>query len=196
MVTDQVHYTQNVYRDVLNAMSRPGDIVCLVEADSSFAKTFNCFRATSSLLFTLLDHDVTYHLISDDSVNMSTMITAYTLARHVPVEEADFIIVLMDAQESEVEHALKTCKVGTLRDPHLSATWIVETEPLQLGKEIKLTGPGIETETLLQVQLAQTFWDIRKERLSEFPLGLDIIFTNRRNEVLCMPRTTIVEKVG
>ncbi|MFD2132003.1 phosphonate C-P lyase system protein PhnH [Pseudogracilibacillus auburnensis] len=195
MTLEQVHFTQHVYRKLLDSMSRPGDITTLTDGENRFIQSFNCYLSTSSLLLTLLDQDVTYHLISEDSINISTKITAYTLANHVPAKEADFIIVLANGDQAKMEHALKKCKVGTLRDPHLSATWIFEADRFSRD-ELTLSGPGIKTEATIQLQVPNIFWDLREERNKEFPLGIDCVFTNNRNEITCIPRTTMVERVG
>ena len=194
MTLQQVHYTQFVYRKLLDCMSRPGEILQLDHENRIETTAFDCFQATTGLLFTLLDQEVSYYIISESSEKISQVITTYTLAQPAPIEEADFIIVLEDAKKSDVSSALQQCKIGTLRDPHESATWIIEST-LHAGNEVTLTGPGIQTESSLVLGLSEEFWDIRKERLREFPLGFDVIFTNDQNEITCMPRTTKVERV-
>lgn len=196
MTLSQVHYTQQIYRKLVDAMSRPGKIQSVADVENSNSHSFDCYEATAGVLVTLLDQEVTYSVISEDSVNVSTMITAYTLAKEVPVEEADFIIVLEDAPISEIEEALTKCKVGTLRDPHQSSTWIIESPNLAAGNELQLKGPGIETEAALQLHFPEKFWEIRADLLKEFPLGIDLVFTNDHKQLVCMPRTTNVERLG
>ncbi|MFC2946795.1 phosphonate C-P lyase system protein PhnH [Virgibacillus sediminis] len=193
MAVDQVHDSQQVYRALLHSMSRPGTISSVesVAVDSDFQ--LPCYDTTMLTVLTLLDAEVTFHIISTKNKGLIEKISEYTLAKFAPVNKADYVIVLRDATEAEIIHAMAQCKNGNLRNPHTSATWIMESSPLSSKAELRLSGPGIKNTATLKVSFTPEMWKARNERTKEYPLGIDLIFTDLRNQVACVPRTALVE---
>lgn len=137
----------------------------------------------------LLDAEVTFHVLSKNRRDLIEKISEYTSARCVPVQEADFIIVLQEDGESEILEAMAQCKIGNLIDPQQSSTWIIETPALSDRGALRLTGPGIETEAQLAAGQSPEFWQARNSRIKEYPMGIDMIFADGFSQVACLPRT-------
>ncbi|UOQ94695.1 phosphonate C-P lyase system protein PhnH [Halobacillus shinanisalinarum] len=196
MAIDQVHDLQKVYRKLLESMSRPGKISSLQEDLVDGDYKLSCYDATLLSALTLLDGEVTFHIISENDQDLAVKISEYTLARCCPVHEADYVIVLRDASESEMIRAMENCKNGSLIDPQSSATWIIESAPLSNNGSITCTGPGIKDLSQLDVSFSSSFWQARHERTKEYPLGVDVIFTDEYSQIVCIPRTTSVTNAG
>ncbi|GAA0305947.1 phosphonate C-P lyase system protein PhnH [Gracilibacillus halotolerans] len=191
MALDIVHDTQETYRKVLTSMSRPGTISTVI---GDMDNPFPCHYATFLTILTLLDREVYFHVISDGE-NLSKVITDYTLAQETSIENADFIIVPNGTNEEAVIDAMQKCKVGTLEDPQNSSTWIIEQNMISVTGTITLTGPGIKHTTSLHLDITAELLEMRNRRVQEFPLGIDLIFTDPVS-LACIPRTTKVSLDG
>lgn len=193
MTIDQVHDMQQVYRKLLHSMSRPGTISSIQDIAGRVDYKLPCYQATLLCLLTLLDAEVTFHILSDEKQELVEKISEYTLAKYAPINEADFVIVLHDDTESAIIQTIEHCKIGNLIDPQNSATWIIESPPIANGEELALTGPGIKHHAQLQVGFTPLMWQARNERTKEYPLGIDLIFVDDQAQLACVPRTTSVE---
>ncbi|WP_059103105.1 phosphonate C-P lyase system protein PhnH [Shouchella shacheensis] len=193
MVIDEVHDLQQVYRKILHCMSRPGTISSLKEGVEHGDLDVPCYDATFLSALTLLDAEVSFAVVSENSPFFSETLAAYTLAKVAPTHEADYIIVLQDASEHAVLEALHQCKVGQLIDPQRSATWIMERSLIENQAELRLTGPGIQEEAVLKMGFPSKMWQVRNERVKEYPLGIDMICTDVQAQLVCIPRTTKVD---
>lgn len=196
MAIDQVHDLQQVYRKILYSMSRPGDISILREQAKQVDYQLPCYDATLLSAMALLDGEVSFHLISEKQQQVGGKISEYTLAKQAPADKADYIIVLQDATELSILQAIYQCKIGDLIDPQNSSTWIIETPKLSNTAELKLMGPGIKNEVKLFTGIYTKAWQARKERINEYPLGIDLIITDAQAHIVCIPRTTTVEITG
>ncbi|ASN07045.1 phosphonate C-P lyase system protein PhnH [Virgibacillus necropolis] len=196
MAIDQVHDLQQVFRKLLHSMSRPGTISSIQEVAAHTDASLPCFDATLLSAMTLLDAEVTFHILSENRQDLIEKISEYTLARFAPISEADYIIVLDDDNESSIVRAIEQCKNGNLIDPQASATWIIESSPLSNNGELMLTGAGIKHTSQLHVSFTPLMWQTRNERKREYPLGIDLIFTDVKSQIVCVPRTTSVELSG
>lgn len=193
MAIDQVHDLQFVFRNVLHSMSRPGTISSLQSATQKVEHALPCYDATLLCVLTLLDTEVTFHVLSDGNDDLKAKVSEYTLAKHVPVTEADFIIALRGNDEMKLLHAMSNCKIGTLVNPEQSATWIVESSSVVNEGELVLQGPGIEASASLHTDFTRTLWEARNERTKEYPLGVDLLFADEGAHIVSVPRTTSVQ---
>lgn len=196
MKLDMVHDIQHAFRNLVDGMSRPGFIITLERAARKVDLQIDCLPATVVLALMLLDTEVTFKVFSEREEEVTIMINQLTYAKAVEAEKADFIFVLQDAEE-RLEDALDRAKIGDLVNPHESATIIVETDAVSNGDQLVLKGPGIEYEQSVQVQTKGKWTHVRNYKNAEFPLGIDLIFVDPENRMLCLPRTTqIVRQVG
>lgn len=189
MAIDQIHDLQQVYRKLLHSMSRPGTISSMGQESGNVDVDFECANALMLSAMTLLDAEVTFHVLSETRRDLIEKISEYTSARHAPLQQADFIIVLQEDEESKVLEAMAQCKIGSLIDPQQSSTWIIETPALSNTGTLLLTGPGIETEARLSTGQSTGFWQARNSRIKEYPMGIDIIFADGSSQIACLPRT-------
>lgn len=200
MAIDQVHDLQKVYRKILHSMSRPGTVSTIKESAERNDYQLPCYDATLLSVLTLFDAEVTFHVIPENRDDVIEKISEYTLASYTPIHEADFVIVLREAEESEIIRAMSHSKRGSLIDPHASATWIMESVvgigiEMQPG-ELILTGPGIKNQTQLQTAITSSIWQARNACVKEYPLGIDLILADEKAQIVCVPRTTKVEMAG
>lgn len=194
MKLDLVHDIQNSYRKVLNCMSRPGYIENIAVEGEKVDIDICFYRQTLVLIFMLLDAEVSYKIVSEREHEIATLINQLTYAREECVEEADYIFVLMDANNHLLEETFKAAKIGDLIDPHKSATIIVEVEEISNAKEYVLTGPGIEKKAYVGIKAKGNWFKEREGKIAEYPLGIDVIFIDKASNVMCLPRTTQVQK--
>ncbi|GAA0432072.1 hypothetical protein GCM10008983_05820 [Lentibacillus halophilus] len=190
MAMVQTHDLQQVYRKLLHSMSRPGTISIMEENVHQSDNGLPCNHASFLTMMTLLDGEVTFHIISENQTDLYNKISEYTLAKPAPIQEADYIIALRDVSENKVIQAMEQCKIGNLIDPQLSATWIIESETLSNNGELLLTGPGIKEKEQLHTRFTKNMWQSRNEQTKEHPLGVDVIFTDDIARIACVPRTT------
>lgn len=196
MMLDMVHDIQTAYRKLIDSMSKPGTISDLSEEAGKLEQLEGFLPATYIAARMLLDTEVTFKVVSKREKEMALVLSQSTYAKEVELEEADFIFILSDAEPSDVIGALQTAKIGELQDPHNSATIIIETAGLSggTGTNLLLSGPGIQTTAKAEIQVTYEWMAIRAERNTEFPLGLDLIFTDSFHRMLALPRTTQVMK--
>jgi len=193
MAIDHVHDLQTVYRELLHSMSRPGAISSLQEVAERNDYHLSCYDVTFLLAMALLDAEVTFHVLPENNRNFIEKVSEYTLATYKPIDEADFVIVLGEATESEISQAMDTCKKGSLMDPQTSATWIIESSIGAQGTKLHLTGPGIKEQTELHTMITASTWQKRNQCVKEYPLGIDCILVDEQAQITCVPRTTKVE---
>ncbi|WKA58416.1 phosphonate C-P lyase system protein PhnH [Planococcus shenhongbingii] len=191
MAIDQIHDLQQVYRKILHSMSRPGTISVLEEA-KQLDYELPCKKSTMLCAMTVLDAEVTFHILPGNQQKLIEKISEYTSARYAPIEEADFVIILKNASKEDVLQAMRQCKIGSLIDPQLSSTWIIESEGLAEEGNLSLSGPGIESHASLHAGMLESFWKARSSRIKEYPMGIDLIFVDDDSGIVCIPRTTRV----
>lgn len=190
MVTNFVHDTQHTYRVLLDNMSKPGKISSI---ESKPEQELHCFPATFLVALTLFDAEVTFHVVERET-KLANLLSQYTVAKQVAIEKADYIISTNNADSKEVLNALKKSCVGTLADPHQSATLIVEQQNIIENGNLKLSGPGISETHSVGLEVSEAFWLERDRKIKEYPLGIDLIFTDQNSNIVCIPRTTKVHR--
>ncbi|MFS0752426.1 phosphonate C-P lyase system protein PhnH [Oceanobacillus sp. 1P07AA] len=192
MVTSFVHDTQHTYRKILDSMSKPGQISSI---ESNPEHQMYCLPATFLVALTLFDTEVNFHVIDHDT-KIANVLSQYTVATQVPIEKADYIIATNNTDAMELLHGLKKSSVGTLADPHQSATLIVEQQNIIENGDLELSGPGIKETHRIGIEVSEEFWKERDVKIKEYPLGIDLIFTDQNSNIMCIPRTTRVHKKG
>ncbi|SFL70954.1 alpha-D-ribose 1-methylphosphonate 5-triphosphate synthase subunit PhnH [Gracilibacillus orientalis] len=194
MVIDQIHDLQQVYRKVVHSMSRPGSISNLNNITEKLEDDLPCNHAFFLCALTVLDAEVTFHVVASEEkkARLIEILSSYNMSRIAPVDEADFILLLQDAPEYQMNQALLECKTGNLHDPQQSATWIIESGLLSNISALSLSGPGINGTQQLQTGIQQDFWQRRNDKVKEYPLGIDLVFADFSSQIACIPRTTAV----
>jgi alpha-D-ribose 1-methylphosphonate 5-triphosphate synthase subunit PhnH len=92
--------------------------------------------------------------------------------------------------------AIASARAGTLVDPHLGATVVMEVPFLEEGGTLLLSGPGIESAARLAVGPDRCWVEARAAKNAEFPLGVDLILVDSRFALAALPRTTVIREVS
>ncbi|MGE6463869.1 phosphonate C-P lyase system protein PhnH [Alkalihalobacillus sp. NPDC078480] len=180
-----VHDTQQAFRTVLDAMARPGKI----------SRLHDTLDAIVLLAHTLLDREVSYHMLPGFDEQLQQTVALQTLAQQVDPSNADFLFISAATPPHQIQEALTESKNGTLIDPHQSATIIFQTPHITEGTTWRLTGPGIQTTTELTFHFPPELHQIRQAKNQEYPLGIDLIITDPTGQIAAIPRTTLMEEV-
>ena len=98
---------------------------------------------------------------------------------------------VVDARRNKIMQKIQT---GTLEDPHLGATLLVECDSLQEGDELILRGPGIPHAHTIASPLNSDWVEVRALVNEEFPLGFDMLLIDADANCMALPRTTQVER--
>jgi alpha-D-ribose 1-methylphosphonate 5-triphosphate synthase subunit PhnH len=190
---NQIFDGQKHYRTLLQCTARPGTIGQLDDALKSVPSQLN--RATALLALALFSGDISFYL-DEDQAQAANFIHSETAAKPASAERADFLI-LTGGNRLE---GLQQAKQGTLSFPDQGATVVLQIDaispaPLADSLRLTLTGPGIESETVVFVLGAsEEFFATLRERNAEFPLGVDVFLTcdslSAGPCVMALPRTT------
>jgi alpha-D-ribose 1-methylphosphonate 5-triphosphate synthase subunit PhnH len=185
-----VHDIQIAYRSLLDSFSRPGTITSIDKQASKVDIETGCLPSTTVLMLMLLDTEVTFKVVSERERWITKTINQLTYAKAAEAKDADFIFVMNDATTGNLENAIHEAKTGNLINPHEAATLVIEADSVTTGESLVLSGPGIQKESGVSISLKGDWQEIRAEKNVEFPLGIDLIFTDSKSDLLCLPRTT------
>ena len=185
-LVDNVHDTQSAFREVLDALSRPGQIHTLGPelAEVSLG------GAMARLLLTLCD-DETPVWWQGESLMLQNWLRFHTGAT-VALEPhmASFAAINHLANGLALEHF----SLGSAESPEHSTTLLIELPGLSGGPDMTWQGPGINKSECVSLQgLPASFWSQWKTNGDRFPQGVDIIFTCG-DRVQGLPRTTRVSQ--
>lgn len=178
--------TQQTFRILLQAMSHPG---------RTYALPAECCRPGWQMVVqTLLDPEVSFTVLGKDRPGWEREIRQLTRSRVSEVAQADFIII----PEGDSHGELVKARRGTLEYPDTGATviYLVESLKDQGGKEAEVVfrGPGIPEEISPVIQGLNKHEFLYLQGINrEFPLGIDGIFIDRVNRLMCLPRSTQIE---
>lgn len=196
MKLDIVHDLQSVYRKMVDSTSRPGLIsdlskeAALVEGEDQKG----CPASLLLVALTLLDQEVTFKVFSAQAEAVSKTINQLTYAKPTTTEQADYLLVLQDAEKGSLEEAIRKAKSGTLNNPHDAALLIVETKSVTNGEVHLLKGPGIQTTESAYVDIQEDWVQCRQNKNKEYPLGIDLMLIDQQHQLLSLPRTTQITR--
>jgi alpha-D-ribose 1-methylphosphonate 5-triphosphate synthase subunit PhnH len=184
-----VHDSQRVFRGILDAMAHPGKIVELADLPDA-PKALN--KAAASICLALVDFETP--LWADDAIAAKAQVMTH-IQFHCgcPIttdpEMARFALL---SHVTNVTSFTIFCQ-GTDERPDLSTTVMVQAEGFGGGEDVRLSGPGIKTETTLSIIGAGAeFWQAVRDNAKRFPRGVDLMIC-ADNAIVCLPRTIQVE---
>ncbi len=196
---NQVFDGQEHYRTLLQATARPGMIGQLDDALLDVPRELN--RATALIAMALFSADTSFH-IAPGKAEAAEFIQQQTAATRSGPEQVDFLIV-PDAMQADALRELDQARVGSLAFPDMGATVIVQVAALSPAPmadclRLSLTGPGIESETVVFVSGApELLFETLRSKNIEFPLGVDVFLTcdslSAGPCAMALPRTTRVK---
>lgn len=186
---DAVHDLQAVFRGLLDAFSFPGKVVSLApqarRLSSLATGVTNPSLAAAAL--TLIDAESPYFVAGEDP--LAQFLLEWSSARPGALADAAYVL-LPNFDDGQLADLIERGRVGTLLDPHLGATLLVGVDNFDVGQVLKLRGPGIESAVTVTVPSGTRWFQARNVKVSEFPLGIDLVFFDREHRVVALPRTT------
>lgn len=184
-----VHDSQRVFRSVLDAMSHPGKVVTLADLPESPAPLD---RAAAAICLSLVDFETP--LWTDAAIAASGLAMSH-LKFHCGCPVTADPQRARTALVSDVTtlQSLARFAIGSDERPDLSTTVIVQVAGLSMEGGVRLSGPGIQSQSRLTVKGAEApFWAAVQANAQLFPRGVDLILTTY-DTIACLPRTTKVE---
>jgi len=165
---------QQVYREVLECMARPGRLGAIDEALTEAP-------ATLAVIATLVDDAVTF---ADPGGLLSDAARAPLDFRPEGDACADYVLL-----DGALPPAVSP-RLGSLVAPESSTTLLVQVAGLDQGTALYLSGPGIKDEARLYVDGLHPDWlSARARWVGTFPRGVDLILFTA-NRFVALPRTT------
>ena len=183
---DVVFDAQQHYRLILDSMARPGKINVIPPVEIDEPMDIN--NASALIAFALLNTDASFYAAEGD---VTSFISLNTSAVNADLADADLVFISGLHEEEFVQQL----KAGTLSYPENSATIIADVNRISKVKingslELTLKGPGVkDAETVYVAGLNAAILDELKAQNEEFPLGIDLILTDRDNNIICVPRS-------
>jgi alpha-D-ribose 1-methylphosphonate 5-triphosphate synthase subunit PhnH len=187
---DPTRGAQAAFREILEAMARPGRIADLSGAPMPPA---GLGRAAAGFLLSLADRDTP--LWTDPALPAAALdwLRFHTGARvtSMPVEAAFALIAAISAMPP-----LDAFDAGDAKYPDRSATLVFDLPSLTGGPALVLTGPGIRESIAIAPQgLTAGFWKERASLAPLYPAGIDLVLA-AGDGLVCIPRTTRVRTEG
>ncbi|MAW55650.1 MAG: phosphonate C-P lyase system protein PhnH [Rhodospirillaceae bacterium] len=185
---DAVFDAQRSFRITLDALAHPGRVYRIPSQSDGVPELA---PAGVSICLCLLDQTTSLWL--DPQLQATPAASFFHFHTGCKVTdnpgEAGFAII----RRAEAFGSIPEFPLGTPEYPDRSATLIIEVDGLREGGGIKLSGPGIETESQLTVKgLPDIFWPLVRRNNLMFPTGVDF-FLVADNDVVGLPRTTKVD---
>ncbi len=206
--TQPVHGAQSVFRELLEAMSRPGRVRALAPdalqgLHAPALRDATMGRAMAALLLTLLDAETTLQLGAALATPQAIAFCRFHTGVNVAEPGAGAAFSAWRAQDVTPALWDELCD-GSDESPQLGATLLIEVAALgtdaatprgrSLG--LRLRGPGIESMHLLNVGgLDAEFWRQRIAMQPRFPRGIDLVLCCA-DRLAAIPRSTFIELDG
>jgi alpha-D-ribose 1-methylphosphonate 5-triphosphate synthase subunit PhnH len=186
---DQVLMSQQIYRLLLDAMARPGKIAALPELELD--PPAGLFRPLAGLALTLLDQETTFAVLPERPP-WSNYLGLNTGSRSAELAKAEFVI--LDGGDDLPQ--LSAVNRGNLLFPDQGATLMIMVSAIGLaggGIGLTLQGPGGHGERRLFLNgLCPGNLERIQELNREFPLGVDLVITDRHGALVCIPRSNTI----
>lgn len=186
-LVDGVHESQHAFREVLNALARPGRAHHIGPALPGVALG----GAMARLLLSLCDDETPVWRRRADAA-LQHWLRFHTGADVAALPSAACFAVFTDIGQGL---SLGDFATGTAESPEFSASLLIELPGLDGGPALAWRGPGIEqVHTVALPGLPPDFWTQWQVNHAAFPQGVDIIFTCGEH-ALGLPRTTRVRRL-
>jgi alpha-D-ribose 1-methylphosphonate 5-triphosphate synthase subunit PhnH len=189
--------TQQAFREVTDAMARPGRVHRIPPTENPVLD--NPYLET--LLIMLVDSGCRFEVAASERDALIASIVMLTYAAPASPGSADFAFITACAPREQGTRLIAGLSGGSLAAPHRGATVVVECDRLaqEAGAttryELSVCGPGIRECHAFFVS-SDGWLEAREQRCDEFPCGIDFILVDRCAHVVCIPRTTTVERRG
>jgi alpha-D-ribose 1-methylphosphonate 5-triphosphate synthase subunit PhnH len=183
--------SQAVFRTVIKALSSPGKIFKLPFAPE--AEEF--FDPLVMVLRPLLSQKATFCLTRDaQELQLKKYLRMVTGSRPSDPCHADFFVAPLGKSSGEI----LALKRGSLDYPEQGATVVYGVEELESDSYaesgFRFSGPGVDgfAEPMIRGLPSKELLYI-KQINQEFPLGIDVLFVDRKGFLMGLPRSTRIE---
>lgn len=199
---DPVRDAQAAFRALLDAMARPGTVATLPEPAEPPPAPLAAAAATVALA--LCDADTPIWLDAGLAAGGVPAWLRFHCGAAIVAEAGAAAFVFAGAAPPEMAPPdmahpdmappdMASLDQGSDLFPDRSATLVIGIAALGTGALLRLSGPGIEGAASVRLDgLPQGFVGQRAANRRRYPRGVDCILVSG-NQVLCLPRSTIVE---
>lgn len=184
---DLVHDSQDTFRVLLNALSRPGTIK---EIDVKLTPPSGLNVACAAACLTLFDLETIIWLQPRLDEEIKNWLLFHTGCRFIEdTKQADFAVI------GDINNMppLSQFKQGTPVYPENSTTLLITVEEKDFSLTSSnlpiLTGAGINQQITMPINLSDSFWQQWQQNYNSYPLGIDIYFFSE-NKIIGLPRTS------
>jgi alpha-D-ribose 1-methylphosphonate 5-triphosphate synthase subunit PhnH len=186
-LANSVHEAQQAFREVLDALARPGQVRVIGSALPGVALG----GAMARLLLSLSDDETPVWWQHGDA-GQQHWLRFHTGAGIAERPDTASFAILTDVCQGLM---LADFAAGTAASPEFSSTLLIELPGLEGGPVLEWRGPGIQDMRRVGLQgLPADFWTQWQTNHAAFPQGVDIIFTCGAH-ALGLPRTTRVRRL-
>lgn len=177
----QADVQQCVFREMVKAFSRPGDI-------REIGDCIDGAVAQRAMLATLMDGEMT---LADPHGQIAPADWPLLQARPAASEHARYVVA-NGSRAPDFAPAL-----GSLESPEFGATVLIQVERLGQGEvSLELAGPGINGQRQLRLTGLHPDWLMRRaDWVGCFPLGVDLLLSDTQR-IVALPRTTQIHISG
>ena len=214
VLDERAFYLQAAFRALLDATARPGELCELPEPPAAAAEDAaeaGLLPATVTVCDVLLDAATSVAVAGEGGADARRVLSRRSHVRPADESAAAYVVVPLGVRGEEAAAVVGSLTSGTLLDPHLGATCVVECATL-VGRDRsgartgsasgaaparrwRLSGPGIAQGELALVECDRSdVVSARQGRSDEFPCGIDLVLVDGAGHVLAVPRTTSVER--
>lgn len=179
---DPVHQAQQVFRRVLDAMARPGQIHSLTGLPEAAP---GLSSAATAVCLTLVDLETPLWLDPAATASRDQLVFHCSAPVVATPRQALFAVIAEPLQLTD----FALFNPGSDEYPETSTTLVVEVSGLQGQGGQVLAGPGIQGTTQLRVEgVSDNFWQQVRENHALFPRGIDLLLTCH-DRVAALPRS-------
>ncbi|HEY2052138.1 MAG TPA: phosphonate C-P lyase system protein PhnH [Caulobacteraceae bacterium] len=188
---DPVRDSQTVFRQVMDAVARPGsqaDLGAIVEPPAGLD------AAAAAVALTLFDFETTVWLDAVLSGGEAEAWLRFHCGCPLVSDPAKAAFALIS--DAKAAPALSAFNPGDAKYPDRSTTVIVQVESLDGGRPVTLTGPGIkDSVTVAPKGLPEGFWAQMQDNNSKFQFGVDVVIVSGQT-LIATPRSSHIQIQG
>ncbi|MDO3649848.1 phosphonate C-P lyase system protein PhnH [Nocardia mangyaensis] len=171
---------QQVFRAILAAFARPGQIATLPTTD---------LPPTLLAVTALADSGTALCVVGDDSALWSDALSVGTDAPAVGLAAARLVAALRPLTADEVGVLAR----GTAEAPEHGAFVAIPVESVENGVPLRLSGPGVDGEVVFAPSgLDAEVVAARAAAVLGYPAGIDLLCVAADGRIVGLPRTTVV----
>jgi len=188
---DPTAESQAAFRQIMDAVARPGTIQTLANAPQA---PQGLDRAAGAVALTLFDFETSVWL--DPSLRGGAAEDWIRFHCSCPLTDARAEAAFAIVTDVAACPPLSSFNLGDAKYPDRSTTLVIQVADLAGGRSASLSGPGIKTEaTVAPAGLPDGFWDQVQANNAQFQFGVDLLFV-AGDRLTALPRSIRVTIKG